>query len=163
MNDRILKLITPLTLLLLLFACEKEADTANKKGLILKEITLTPKSDTQRWYTLGQVNRGRSLYQNNCVVCHGANAEATPDWKTPDTNGHYPPPPLNGSAHAWHHPLIVLASTIHNGGQPVGGLMPAFKDQLTESEIIDIIAGFQHYWPDPIYERWLQIENSSRQ
>jgi mono/diheme cytochrome c family protein len=137
----------------------QESDTI----LPLAKITLTPKPVTNRWYFSEQADRGQVVFTSNCVACHGKNAEATADWKTPDANGAYPPPPLNGSAHAWHHPLSVLGRTIYLGGAPVGGQMPAFKDVLSETEIIDVIAHLQSYWSDAIYERWLTIENSSRQ
>ena len=154
-------------LCLSLLACsDKQGASSTYKNsdtvIHLSEVTLTPKPLTNRWYFSEQADRGLVIFTSNCVVCHGKNAEATADWKTPDANGAYPPPPLNGSAHAWHHPLSVLGRTIYLGGDPVGGQMPAFKDVLSETEIIDVIAHFQTYWSDAIYERWLTIENSSR-
>jgi mono/diheme cytochrome c family protein len=145
-------------------ATYKNSDTYNKSDTVISfsQITLSPKPMTTRWYFSDQAARGKEVFINNCAVCHGNSAEATNDWKTPDANGNYPPPPLNGSAHAWHHPISVLGRTIYNGGAEVGGQMPAFKDKLSESEIVDVIAHFQTYWSDSIYERWLMIENSSR-
>ena len=46
-----------------------------------------------RWYTAAQVSDGGSLYQGHCAVCHGTDGSATAEWRTPDTNGVYPPPP----------------------------------------------------------------------
>lgn len=154
----------------LLIACEAEQKQAvsntdgqqSKTVLGLDDITLAPKSNTNRWYFLEQAQRGSIIFSNNCAVCHGKNAEATLNWKTPDANGYYPPPPLNGSAHAWHHSLYVLGRTIYTGGAPVGGQMPAFGSQLSQSDIMDVIAHFQSYWSDEIYQRWLQIEKSAR-
>jgi mono/diheme cytochrome c family protein len=131
--------------------------------LPLAKITLTPKPITNRWYFSEQADRGQAVFASNCVVCHGKNAEATTDWKTPIANGSYPPPPLNGTAHTWHHPLSMLGHTIYHGGVPVGGNMPAFKNVLSETEIIDVIAHVQSYWPETIYEQWLKIEQSARQ
>ena len=45
-----------------------------------------------RWYTAAQVSDGESLYQGHCAVCHGVDGSATAEWRTPDTNGVYPPP-----------------------------------------------------------------------
>ena len=90
----------------------------------------------------------------NCASCHGQNAEATPNWKQTDANGNYPPPPLNGSAHTWHHDLNLLRRTIREGGAKVGGQMPGFEGSLSASEIDSIIAFFQSKWPDEIYQRW---------
>jgi mono/diheme cytochrome c family protein len=154
-----------------LFACNKkigdqEANTGaeyNNTALTAEQITLTPKDDTNRWYFAEQAERGKAVFASNCVACHGKKAEATSNWKTPNSNGNYPPPPLNGTAHAWHHPIRVLGRTIFNGGAAVGGQMPAFKHRLSESDIIDVIAHIQTYWPDNTYNRWLDIEKTSRQ
>jgi len=78
-------------------------------------------------------------------------------------SGHYPPPPLNGSAHAWHHPLTTLKTVIREGGEPLGGVMPAWQGILSEDEITSAIAAFQSYWSDEIYQRWLDIDQQSRQ
>ena len=111
-----------------------------------------------RWYSVEQVHTGSSVFQHECAQCHGAQAQGiTADWRERLDDGSFPPPPLNGSAHAWHHPLPVLKSTIKQGGKPVGGMMPAFGDQLNERQIYSVIASFQAYWPDDLYERWLQM------
>ena len=108
----------------------------------------------ERWYSDQQVERGEPLYRQNCAVCHGHNGEATPNWKQTDANGNYPPPPLNGTAHTWHHDLDLLRRTIREGGAKLGGLMPGFEDRLNAAEIDSIIAFFQSKWPDEIYQRW---------
>lgn len=119
-------------------------------------------SDTGRWYSTEQVAQGKVLFAENCASCHGANAEATPDWKTPDANGDYPPPPLNGSAHAWHHPLAVLDQVIREGTAAMGGNMPAWGDKFTQADRLSVIASFQDYWSDEIYDIWMQREKASR-
>ncbi len=99
-----------------------------------------------RWYTEAQVESGESLYQSHCAVCHGADGSATADWRTLNPSGHYPPPPLNGSAHTWHHPLGVLKETIANGGIAFGGVMPGFADTLSRDDRLAVIAWFQSLW-----------------
>ena len=79
-----------------------------------------------RWYTMSQVEAGRPLYATHCAVCHGADGSATAEWRTPGPDGHYPPPPLNGTAHTWHHPLEQLDHSIATGGAEFGGVMPGF-------------------------------------
>jgi len=108
----------------------------------------------QRWYSEQQVADGEKLFRQNCASCHGANAEATPNWKETDSNGNYPPPPLNGTAHAWHHDMGVLRRTIREGGARLGGQMPGFEERLNAAEIDSVIAFFQSKWPDEIYQRW---------
>lgn len=113
-----------------------------------------------RWYSAEQVSEGRVLFAQYCAACHGANAEATPDWKTPTADGNYPPPPLNGSAHAWHHPIAVLDQVIRDGGAPVGGVMPAWGSILNGEQRLALIASFQDYWSEEIYEIWLERERA---
>ena len=156
--------------LLLVSACDSSESTsgaasipANTNTVLgFHDVTLAPKADTQRWYYGQQAERGAKVFAANCAICHGPNAESTPNWREVNSAGQYPPPPLNGSAHAWHHPMAMLGSTIYNGGAPVGGQMPAFKNKLKETDIIDVIAHFQTYWSNDIYQQWLQIENRAR-
>ena len=111
-------------------------------------------TDDQRWYSDAQVTRGETLFRRSCAGCHGQNAEATPDWKKTDADGNYPPPPLNGTAHTWHHDMNLLRRTIREGGAELGGQMPAFEGVLDAAEIDSIIAFFQSKWPQDVYQRW---------
>ncbi len=108
----------------------------------------------QRWYSSDHVSNGERVFKQNCASCHGQNAEATPIWKETDSNGNFPPPPLNGSAHAWHHDIQVLRRTIRNGGQKLGGTMPPFKESLSPVQVDQAIAYFQSKWPDDTYQKW---------
>lgn len=109
-----------------------------------------------RWYTQTQVNIGQAVFDTHCAVCHGAEARGTPNWHKPLSNGKYPPPPLDGSAHAWHHPLRALKFTVQHGGAKFGGTMPGFKGQLDEDQQEAVIAYFQSLWTEQIYQAWLQ-------
>jgi len=108
----------------------------------------------QRWFTPQQVTQGKAIFKQNCASCHGQNAEATFNWKQTDANGKYPPPPLNGTGHAWHHDLDLLKRTIREGGQKLGGVMPPFESKLGAGEIELAIAYFQSKWPDELYDKW---------
>lgn len=113
---------------------------------------------TSRWYTPEQVELGAQVFARNCAVCHGENAEGTvADWRERLADGSFPPPPLNGSAHAWHHPRSVLLRVINEGGIPLGGKMPAFADVLNEEEKLAAIAYFQEFWSDEIYTDWMDM------
>lgn len=101
-----------------------------------------------------QMQRGGALFRQHCAACHGNNAEGAPNWQQRDAAGKFPPPPLNGTAHTWHHPARVLMDVIKNGTQRIGGNMPPWKDKLTDEQIRDIIAWFQAKWPDTIYAAW---------
>jgi thiol:disulfide interchange protein DsbC len=115
----------------------------------------------QRWYSDQLAQLGQQLFTQNCASCHGANAESTPDWRKKGPDGKYPPPPLNGSAHAWHHPLDMLRGTVREGGARIGGTMPPFKEKFSATEIDAVIAFFQSKWSDDIYGRWQQRQSSS--
>lgn len=109
----------------------------------------------KKWYTQSQVENGRLVFANNCAKCHKKDASGTPNWKETLADGSLPPPPLNGSAHAWHHSLSVLRNYIKDGGAALGGKMPGFSEKLSESEIDDAIAYFQSFWSDEIYKMWV--------
>jgi mono/diheme cytochrome c family protein len=142
----------------LLSACSDVENTSTTTTL----STTTATDGSARWYTSEQLAQGKVIFSENCAACHGADAggvgEGVDDWKTPDANGLYPAPPINGSAHAWHHSLAVLLRTINNGGKPLGGTMPAWQGRLTDAEQLSVVAAFQDYWPDAIYARWATIK-----
>lgn len=108
-----------------------------------------------RWYAQSQVDMGKMVYAKNCISCHLENAQGTSSWKTTKPDGSYPPPPLNGTAHAWHHPTVILKKVIEEGGVPLGGTMPGFKDKLNDDEKLAVISYFQSFWSDEIYNAWL--------
>lgn len=112
-----------------------------------------------RWYTHGQVGRGKRLFGLHCAACHGDRGQGlAADWRRADADGNYPAPPLNGSAHTWHHPTDVLLRTIENGGTPFGGVMPAFGQDIEQHQALEVIAYIQSLWDDDVYARWLEIE-----
>lgn len=142
-----------------LVACSSEETPAAEATPAL--VNLTAQASTQRWYSDEQVAQGQLIFAQYCTACHGVNAEGTEHWKTP-VNGQLPPPPLNGSAHAWHHPIAVLDEVIALGGEPYGGVMPAWGAILNQQQRIAVIASFQNYWTDEIYATWLLREQASR-
>jgi len=105
-----------------------------------------------------KIKRGEEVYRKNCASCHGPNGEATPGWRTPGPDGRYPPPPLDGSAHAWHHSTETLEQMIREGSP--GGGMPAWDGKLTNQQIDDVIVWIKSLWPDEVYDIWYkEIEN----
>jgi mono/diheme cytochrome c family protein len=107
-----------------------------------------------RSFDFAQLRRGGELFQQNCAVCHGNQAQGAVNWQQRDAEGKFPAPPLNGTGHAWHHPKPVLIDTIKKGTQRIGGSMPPWQGKLSDSDIKDIIAWFQAKWPDELYAAW---------
>ena len=108
------------------------------------------------------VTTGAKLFQANCAACHGKQGEGAPNWRTPDKKGKFRPPPLNGSGHMWHHPLPVLLSVIRDGTAAQGGTMPAWKEKLSEREMVDVIAWLQSKWSKEIYQQWKQMDERAQ-
>ncbi|MCY3768642.1 MAG: cytochrome c [Gammaproteobacteria bacterium] len=103
------------------------------------------------------IARGKTLFQEHCAVCHGANAQGIDqNWHRPDENGRYPPPPLNGTAHTWHHSMEVLAQVIRKGTLEWGGSMPAWEETLDDDDVFSLIMYLSSLWPDEIYQAWLK-------
>jgi mono/diheme cytochrome c family protein len=111
-----------------------------------------------RWFTQKQFQLGKQVFTTHCASCHGSRAQGiVEDWKQRNPDGSFPAPPLDGSAHAWHHPLSVLVRQINEGGVKLGGTMPAFGDTLSDEEVIAAIAYFQSFWDEQTYDRWVQM------
>lgn len=137
------RIIFNLSVLLILSACAEQLDQDSSR---------------KRWYSSVQVESGQQVFMSHCAVCHGAQAQGlVDDWRKTLADGSYPPPPLNGTAHAWHHPLPQLLRSINQGGVPLGGKMPAFALVLNDQQKLAAIAYFQHFWSDDIYQKWLQV------
>ena len=111
---------------------------------------LAKKNSPDRWYSQAQVDQGATLFLDHCSACHGNQGQGAENWTQLDASGNRLAPPLNGSGHAWHHSLTNLTHTISQGR----GTMPAWKDTMTEAQIIATVAWTQSHWPKPIYDAW---------
>lgn len=139
------KIIMTLLLTSFLFSCSEEKDPKYS----LSENKLIDRSVDPIQYSQGQ-----KLFQLNCAICHGKNAEGAKDWREPDKDGKNPAPPLNGTGHAWHHSSQSLTNTIKNGTVKISGNMPAWKGKLSDREITLILIWIKAQWPDELYTAW---------
>lgn len=80
--------------------------------------------------TIDSIQRGRHLYLNNCVDCHGPDAEGD----GPDAEN-LEPKPTNLKAMAGHHPDGGMAWKIENGKDA----MPAWKNIFTKQQTWDLV------------------------
>jgi mono/diheme cytochrome c family protein len=92
------------------------------------------------------VSVGESLYLQECAACHGADLGGAPDWKTPNDDGSYPPPPHDSSGHTWHHSDATLIDLILNGSGFEQSRMPEFAGRLSEDEVRTIIEFLKSEW-----------------
>ena len=108
------------------------------------------------------IQKGFQIYRTNCAQCHGSEGQGARNWQQVGPDGKYPPPPLNGTGHAWHHPTPALVRTIKHGTIAIGGKMPGWSGKLTDEEIGAVIAWFQSRWPDELYQAWARMDQQSR-
>lgn len=116
----------------------------------------------QRHHDPQQVALGESLYRQHCAECHGKGAEGAPDWRHRDAEGMFPPPPLNGTGHAWHHSVAVLKQVILDGSPAGQGKMPSWHGKLSEAEVEAVITWFQSLWPDQVYVAWYEMQQQNK-
>ncbi len=149
-----------LLLLILSTACNENSggdpsraanDTANENRLYLHRDAVAAQT----------LALGEQIYRQNCAACHGAAGEGDLNWRQRDERGMFPPPPLNGSGHTWHHPMADLMSFIRDGSPPGKGRMPAWKHRLSDTEIQAVIYWLQSQWPDELYEVWLRTQEKA--
>lgn len=109
-----------------------------------------------------QVARGKAVYEKYCLECHGTEGRGQPgDWRIRDADGHFPPPPLDDSAHAWHHPTAVLLEVIREGSPAGQGKMPAWEGKLTQQQMQDVVAYIKSLWSDEVHRLWWKMEQQS--
>lgn len=110
----------------------------------------------------GVLAQGAEVYRKHCATCHGDRAQGTFNWQKPGPDGKYPAPPLDGSAHAWHHPQAALERAIHQGTKAQGGNMPGWAGTLSDEDIRAVIAWFQSTWSDETFRIWADLDLRAR-
>lgn len=87
----------------------------------------------------GDAKKGRELYMEKCVLCHGAQGEGW-DWKKKVEKPPIPVPDL--AREAPNRSDQFLFDVVKDGGEAVGQtrFMPPFGFQLSDQEVWDLIA-----------------------
>jgi mono/diheme cytochrome c family protein len=145
----IMKRLIVLTVIGLVFACDQQAQVSSSST-----GQMPARNQDKAVLALGE-----KVYIQHCGKCHGNQGEGATDWRKTGPNGRYPPPPLNGSGHAWHHSRDVLRNVILEGSEPGQGDMPAWKGTLSEAETEAVITWFQSTWPDQVYAAWYEMQH----
>lgn len=69
---------------------------------------------------------GEELYQTSCAACHGSDGEGS-------SQPTIPAPPLDGSAHSWHHADSQIVGLIRQGGTKMPAIGAAWSDEQVEA------------------------------
>jgi len=103
------------------------------------------------------VARGQTVYEKQCVACHGMRLEGQPNWQTRLPSGRMPAPPHDASGHTWHHPDELLFGMTKEGLIPgkyappgYQSDMPAFGGTLSDDDIWAVLAYIKSRWPTEI-------------
>ena len=118
---------------------------------------------------LATVQQGRENYSEHCASCHGVNLEGQPNWRQRDQDGYLPAPPHDASGHTWHHSdgqlfaLTKIGLGAMLGNKNFKTRMPAYKDVLTDDQIIAVLSYIKSTWPADIRARHNQINAAQRQ
>lgn len=108
------------------------------------------------------LNIGKVVYDKHCKRCHGLDGKGSSNWRAQGPDGKYPPPPLDGTGHTWHHPQVVLVNVIKDGSPGGMGNMPAFRDKISDAEVDAVITWLQSLWSEQAYQEWFQRDISHR-
>ncbi|MEN8233618.1 MAG: cytochrome c [Actinomycetota bacterium] len=109
-------------------------------GTAADPVPPTPQLDAVR------VEEGEALYGQYCSSCHGADLSGDPEWKTPNADGSYRPPPHDSSGHTWHHSDGLLLTITRDGSDFPESRMPSFGATLTDDEIAAIFEFIKASW-----------------
>ena len=131
------------------------------KCLLLFGLTIllgacsTPPRITVRGTVMSQADleQGQNIYAQYCASCHGAKGEGkfAEAPREPDATGRRGAPPHTAEGHTWHHGDELLIAYVRDGGMGDPDSfypMPAFGDQLSETDIIQVIGYIKTMWGD---------------
>jgi mono/diheme cytochrome c family protein len=100
------------------------------------------------------VERGRTIYAENCASCHGVNLEGQANWQQPLTDGSYPAPPQDASGHTWMHSDTELFVMVRDGSDAgtsnLLSTMPGFGKTLSENDMLAALAFIKSQWPPDV-------------
>ena len=105
------------------------------------------------------LEKGKLIYAQHCASCHGRKLEGQPNWRQRDDEGYLPAPPHDASGHTWHHSDKQLFELTKFGlgdilkDENFKTRMPAYKDVLTDNQILTVLSYIKSQWPENIQSR----------
>ena len=78
---------------------------------------------------------GETLYSQSCASCHGAAGEGF-------AQAGVPAPPLDGSAHSWHHADDQILDLLREGGS----IMPAVGRDWSDDQLAAVLTFVKTRW-----------------
>ena len=98
--------------------------------------------------------QGKTVYEQACASCHGANLQGQANWRMRDEDGNLPAPPHDKTGHTWHHSDEVLFKLVKFGPgfytPSYSGKMPAYDGVLSDLEIKAVNSWIASTWPKEI-------------
>ena len=122
-------------------------------------VSLKPKD-------ISLIKLGKRIYTQNCASCHGVNLEGEKNWMSRLPNGMMPAPPHDEKGHTWHHNDNYLFMITKYGveeilGEKYPNNMPAYKEILSDKEIISVLSYIKSTWPPRVQKIHDQINSRS--
>jgi len=99
-----------------------------------------------------RVELGKHLYRLHCASCHGRYLQGQPLWQLNDGDAGRRAPAHDESGHTWQHSDEALFHMTKYGRfdttpADARSFMPAFKDVLSDADILAVIAFIKRRWP----------------
>ena len=98
--------------------------------------------------------QGKTVYEQACASCHGANLQGQANWRMRDKDGNLPAPPHDKTGHTWHHSDEVLFMLVKFGPgyytPGYSGKMPAYDGVLSDLDIKAVNSWIASMWPKEI-------------
>jgi mono/diheme cytochrome c family protein len=100
----------------------------------------------------GTVELGKKLYRRHCARCHGRYLQGQALWQVNDEHAGRRAPAHDESGHTWQHSDVELFHITQYGrfaATPTDAIshMPAFRDVMTDADILAVIAFIKRRWP----------------